>query len=87
MGSKCADSRKTSSVESSVPVSSPPMIPAMAIGFSESAITRFSGESSLSTPSKVFILSPSFAHLTTTSLPESFLRSKACRGWPSSYIT
>ena len=62
--SKCAASKSIFFVFSSTFVLSPPIIPAIAIGFLSSAIIRSPSFSSLSSPSNVFIFSPSFASLT-----------------------
>ena len=61
--SKHAASNTTSVVSSMIPLYSPPITPATATGFLLSAITSILGESSLSTPSRVVIFSPSAAFL------------------------
>ena len=68
-GSKYADSKTTVEVSSIIPLYSPPITPATATGFSESAITSISGESSLVTPSSVVIVSPASAFLTMMEEP------------------
>ena len=84
---KQALSSRTSVVSPLTPEYSPPMIPARAMGFSASAMTRLASESSSSLPSRVTIFSPGFARRATTRRPESLFKSKACRGWPSSMST
>ena len=87
VGSKSADSSSTVFVPSAISLSSPPMMPATALGRSESQIMSIVWSSFLSTPSSVFIVSPSRAHLTTMRRSLSFVWSNACMGCPSSSIT
>ena len=68
-GLKYALSRSMFVVPSLTSVSAPPMTPASATGFSPSQIRRSSAESFLSTPSKVVMVSPSSACLTTIFCP------------------
>ena len=70
-----------------MPESSPPMMPATALGRSESQIISIEGSSFRSTPSRVLIVSPSRASRTTMVRSLSRRWSKACIGWPSSSIT
>ena len=63
--SKHADSKTIEVVESDIPDSMPPFIPATAIGESESAITNIDGSKFLSMPSRVISDSLFFALLTS----------------------
>ena len=67
--SKLAASSKIFLVSLVTSVSNPPITPARPTAFSPSAITSIDESSSLSSPSMVFRISPSFASLTISSLP------------------
>ena len=79
-GVKYATSKNTFLVSASICVACPPIIPAIAIGLTSSAITSSPFTSSLSTPSRVVIFSPFSAALTTTVLFSNLSKSKACIG-------
>ena len=85
--SKQADSNTTVVVSSMMPLYSPPITPATATGFSASAMTNISSESSLTSPSRVVIVSPALAFLMLIDASLTYLRSKACIGLPYSSIT
>ena len=76
---KCATSKKIFFVVSSICVPFPPIIPAIAIAFSSSAIISSPFFNTLSTPSRVIISSFSFAALTLI-FPFNLSKSKACIG-------
>ena len=80
--SKQAASNTTVVVSSIIPLCSPPITPAMAIGFFPSAIISISGVSFTGSAisSSSFNVSPSFAFLTTILLSSTYLKSNACIG-------
>ena len=86
-GSKSADSSMTVVVPGAISESAPPITPATAFGLSVSQMTSMDGSSVRSTPSRVFIFSPSFAQRTTIVRSLSLVWSKACIGAPSSMRT
>ena len=66
---------------------SPPMIPAIEVGPSSSAMISVSGSKVRSTSSSVVMRSPSRARRTTRWPPATRSKSKACIGWPEPSIT
>ena len=86
-GRKFALSSSTSVVVSLIPLCSPPITPATAIGLAASAITSICGSSARSTPSRVRIFSPGFGCRTTMRPSASSFWSNACRGCPHSSMT
>ena len=86
-GSNQALSSSTERVPGEISELVPPMIPASATAAPASAITRLSGESVWSTPSRVVRCSPGWARRTMISLSLSRARSKACNGCPNSINT
>jgi len=82
---KFADSKKTFFVSSLTSVSFPPITPAIAIGDFISHINNIPSSNSLSFPSRVTIFSLASASLTTIFV-SILSKSKACKGWPYSYI-
>ena len=79
-GVKYATSKNIFFVSEVISVPIPPIIPAIAIAFSSSAITNSPLVNSLSTPSRVVIFSPILASLTTILPLATLSKSKACIG-------
>src|SRR5436309_1574383 len=86
-GAKKALSRRSTRVAGVTSDASPPITPASATGPRPSAITRSSGSSARSAPSRVVSRSPEAPRRTTMRRSASRSRSKACSGWPRSSIT
>ena len=74
---KQADSNTTVWVSSIMPEYSPPMTPATATALASSEITSMLGFKVRSTPSRVTMVSASFARRTVMALPSMYRRSKA----------
>ena len=86
-GSNCADSISTFTVRSPTSVFRPPITPAIATGFSASAITSIESSSSHAVWSMLTSRSPPRARRTTMRPPASLSWSKQCSGWEYSNST